>query len=336
MLLSIIIPVYNASKYLDDCLESVKKCPYKEWECILVNDGSTDESLKICKKYNQNDDRFLIINKKNEGVSSARNDGIVQAMGKYLMFLDADDYMDEKAWIAIWKEITEGIHEFVAYSYYTLYDSGRIVKEEFEFHGDELTDYNAIQEYMMASSKLNMCWGKLFCTETIKKHHILFRKDLKIGEDYIFVSDYFQNVKKCKLDNLPILYYRQHAESAMKKYDMRTRLKYMQTLFQYNKNCVIQLKNDVLLSKMYMYYLRMITNLFLEFAKYHKSKELYALYEIGLQEKFVLEVLNHVDSSLLPSKLKGMEYRMLKKKLLHRLVCYFRLKAKIALWQEKV
>ena len=90
-LISIVIPVYNAEKYLRACLDSVLAQTYKNWEAICVNDGSSDNSAKILEEYAAKDARFHIINQQNSGVSTARNTGLRQTTGKYIYFMDADD-----------------------------------------------------------------------------------------------------------------------------------------------------------------------------------------------------------------------------------------------------
>ena len=92
---SVIIPVYNVEKYLNQCLDSICVQTLKEIEIICINDGSTDNSWKILEKYAQNDSRFVIINKNNEGVSVARNTGISCAVGEFICFVDSDDYVDK-------------------------------------------------------------------------------------------------------------------------------------------------------------------------------------------------------------------------------------------------
>ena len=91
---SIIVPVYNNEEFLDKCLKSIINQTYKNLEIILINDGSKDNSLKIMKDYAIKDTRIIIIDKKNEGVSKARNDGIKKATGQYITFVDSDDYID--------------------------------------------------------------------------------------------------------------------------------------------------------------------------------------------------------------------------------------------------
>ena len=92
-MISVIVPVYNAEKYLKKCLDSLVNQSYKDLEIILVNDGSQDGSEKICKDYEEKDSRIILINKNNGGPSSARNSGIEKANGEYLSFIDSDDYL---------------------------------------------------------------------------------------------------------------------------------------------------------------------------------------------------------------------------------------------------
>ena len=91
--ISLIIPAYNVGKFLQQTLSSVQNQTWKDFEAICVNDGSSDDSLDIIKKFTKSDKRFKLLNKKNEGVSAARNDGVKIAQGKYIMFLDGDDYL---------------------------------------------------------------------------------------------------------------------------------------------------------------------------------------------------------------------------------------------------
>lgn len=93
-LISVIIPIYNKEKYLDNCLKSIINQSYKEIEIILINDGSTDSSEEICKRYKSKDNRIKLISTENRGAASARNTGIENAVGKYFSFIDADDYIE--------------------------------------------------------------------------------------------------------------------------------------------------------------------------------------------------------------------------------------------------
>lgn len=94
-LVSVIVPVYNAEKYLKKCMESILKQTYENIELILINDGSIDKSLDICNQFSKRDRRIRVIDKDNSGVSDTRNLGIMLAKGKYLCFVDSDDYIEE-------------------------------------------------------------------------------------------------------------------------------------------------------------------------------------------------------------------------------------------------
>lgn len=96
-MISIIIPVYNAERYLRQCIESLTAQTFKDWEAVLVNDGSRDNSLAICQEYASKDSRIRVIDKPNGGVSSARNTGLVAAQGDWITFMDSDDWLDDNA-----------------------------------------------------------------------------------------------------------------------------------------------------------------------------------------------------------------------------------------------
>ena len=105
--ISIIIPVYNVEKYLHECLDSIINQTFKDLEIICVDDGSTDKSSEILEEYEQKDKRFTVISQPNKGVSAARNRGMQQAKGKYIMFVDSDDYIASNACELIYNSAEE-------------------------------------------------------------------------------------------------------------------------------------------------------------------------------------------------------------------------------------
>ena len=94
-MISVIVPVYNAEEYLEECLESIKNQTYTNIEVILVNDGSTDGSKEICEQYCEKDNRFKLVNQENQGQSVARNLGVAESVGQFIMFVDSDDVVRE-------------------------------------------------------------------------------------------------------------------------------------------------------------------------------------------------------------------------------------------------
>ena len=116
-LVSIIVPVYNAEKHISDCLDSLLSQVFKDFEIILVDDGSKDCSGEICDRYAGKDSRVTVIHKENAGVSSARNKGIEQARGKYLVFVDSDDTVQPEYIGTLYKEITREDEDLVICGY---------------------------------------------------------------------------------------------------------------------------------------------------------------------------------------------------------------------------
>lgn len=325
--LSIIIPVYNAEAFLSRCAESIKKSDRLKIQCILVNDGSKDSSKDICENIAKKDERFHVVNKGNGGVSSARNTGLEYAEGKYIMFLDADDFLTEQA-LKLIEDYIKGDTQmdFAAFSHMTLFADGRKKQEAFEIAGDESKDFEEAKTLMYASSQFNACWGKLFRKELIAAYHVRFPEELSIGEDFVFVAEYFKHCKSSYISQQPVLYYRQHGESAMRKYTLKERLEYTQTLYDYNKSAVMEIKDDMLLQKMYNYYIRVLTNLFLEFSKRSKVFELSREYRKAFQLECVREFVTEAKLSQMKSY-KKVECFMLKKRMFKLLAFYFKLKS---------
>ena len=105
--ISVIVPVYNSEKYLEKCLDSIKSQTYTNLEIILIDDGSVDKSPSICDSYAKSDSRFIVIHKKNAGVSAARNDGLSRCIGDYITFVDSDDYIDNNMYSSMMKVADE-------------------------------------------------------------------------------------------------------------------------------------------------------------------------------------------------------------------------------------
>ncbi|MDU1910875.1 glycosyltransferase family 2 protein [Fusobacterium sp.] len=115
--ISVIIPVYNTEKYLEKCLNSVLKQTLKEIEIIIINDGSQDQSEKILERYNV-DQRIIVINKSNEGVSKARNIGLKMSKGKYIYYLDSDDYIEENMLLEMYNKTEKENLDIVVCDYW--------------------------------------------------------------------------------------------------------------------------------------------------------------------------------------------------------------------------
>lgn len=208
-LVSIIVPVYNTSKYLEKCLESLKNQTLKNIEIIVVDDGSTDESLKIAKKIAKDDKRIKVFHKQNGGLSSARNYGIEKATGDFIGFVDSDDYVEENMFETLLDMVIENNANMSICGWYVVENDERR-KCPFECDRTVLNDEQAIDMLLNHVSFDNFACNKLF-------HRSLF-DDIKfpVGELLEDLSTIYQLIHKAKrvvVDSVPLYYYVLHHNS---------------------------------------------------------------------------------------------------------------------------
>lgn len=193
MTVSIIIPVFNAESTIERCLASILCQSYKDFELIIIDDGSTDNSLLLCKKILSEDKRAIIVHQENRGVSTARNAGIRIAQGKWITFIDADDYIDSNY-----------LETFIARSE----DSDFLHANILTHSGDQIaanspittTHYDGPTQLRDLFPDINLYyigapWGKLYQKKIITNNNILFQEQISFGEDSRFVFQYLQFVK---------------------------------------------------------------------------------------------------------------------------------------------
>ncbi len=229
-IITIIVPVYNAEEYLDTCIESLVSQTYKNIEIIFVYNKSTDNSLQKLQQYQKSDERIQIIEKENEGVSAARNKGIALATGDYIMFVDADDWIDldncEKALIEIEKEQAD----ILMWSYIREFQNQSLRKEIFSEEKIVFSGANAkkihrrfigvLGEEMARPENADaLCtvWGKLYKRELIVNNHILFVNLQEIGtyEDGLFNLEVFHFARKIAYINQFYYHYRKTNSSSI-------------------------------------------------------------------------------------------------------------------------
>lgn len=193
--ISIIVPVYNVEKTVGRCVESIIAQTFKNIEILLIDDGSIDGSGTICDKYALKDARVKVIHKKNGGVGSARNVGLDNAIGKYVMFCDSDDYVEptwcEKMYNSI--EESDGFFSFCGYN--SVRASGEI-KNKKCMKSETSVSKKIIELYF--TELLYSVWNKIFALAEIKANNIRFDEALCKAEDSIFVLQYLQ----IKVDNI--------------------------------------------------------------------------------------------------------------------------------------
>lgn len=204
--ISIIVPIYNAEKYLNKCLDSLINQSKEELEFILVNDGSTDSTEEIIKSYK--DKRIKYFKNKNQGIGKTRNFGIEKATSKYIMFLDSDDYLEENACEELFNKVSSEKLDLAICDYYKLYEDGR--KEDEKLPSFENTTLKETPNLLL---DINLApWNKIYSRELITKNNIRFVENLKY-EDAPFVAECLDKAKKIGKVDLMLNAYIIHGNS---------------------------------------------------------------------------------------------------------------------------
>ena len=213
-LVSIIIPVYNAAPDLATCIESVRRQRYQHIEVLLVNDGSSDASLHICRMYAEHDPRFCVIDKKNSGVSATRNLAIERARGQYLQFVDSDDWLDANATRLLVERAEETGADLVI-SHFC-----RVVDDKISVHGflqsTRVMDQRLFARHLLdepSSFYYGVMWNKLYRRELIMAHDIRCNEALQWSEDFQFNLEYIRYAQTFCALQTPIYYYRKRSGS---------------------------------------------------------------------------------------------------------------------------
>ncbi len=206
-LVSIVVPVYNAEKYLMKCLESIKNQTLKDFECILVDDGSTDTSGFICDSFASGDDRFSVIHLVNGGVSRARNEGIKKARGEYIGFVDSDDWIDSDMFETLYRDAKNSNAEI---SICNIYEDN--VKNGF-------TEMNPVQAKICMFS--NDGFQGYSVNKLVKRElfdFFLYDERLKCYEDLVLFFQLFSKCTKVIWDARPFYHYFRHEGSLSTNY----------------------------------------------------------------------------------------------------------------------
>lgn len=209
MKISIIIPIYNAERYLKECLDSIIYQKYQNIELILINDGSIDNSDIICKDYARKDKRIKLIKQKNSGVSSARNVGINVSTGTVILFVDSDDLLEDGAIEKIVNCIEN--NDLLCYGYKELYKNScnnTVLEENFLINNDIF-----LKSVYLTKEVGGYLWNKCFRADIIKKNKILFDTNLHYCEDLVFVTEYLKYCKKVYYLNKTLYMYRMRKSS---------------------------------------------------------------------------------------------------------------------------
>ena len=210
-LISVIVPVYNVEEYLEKSLFSLLTQTYENLQVIIIDDGSTDNSGKVCDDYKTKDGRIEVYHIQNKGTANARNYGLNRAKGKYVYFFDPDDSLEPDALLILHEQIKKNGADLVECSYFKNFAN---VKEEVIHSKTKISGQKAIRSLLLWNGYLtSFCWDKLYIKEKIED--IRFDSKLKIGEDDLFVFEYLLKCTSVMVLDCPLYNYLIRENSAI-------------------------------------------------------------------------------------------------------------------------
>lgn len=211
--LSIIIPVYNCEKYLDECLESIFSQDFESFEIILVDDGSTDFSGVICDNYSKSNYNICSVHKKNGGIGSARNIGIKKSTGKYITFIDADDKLIDKKYLSSLIHNCDVDYVSAGITHQYISEDGIVVNEIAQTlqnsKGEKILE---LPDSFFVNGFFHSACTKCYSSEIIKANKLLFHC-CKVSEDSLFNIEYLSHIKSWRIIDCPGYGYQHQAQS---------------------------------------------------------------------------------------------------------------------------
>ena len=237
-MVSIIVPVYNAEEYISRCVDSILNQEYKDFELILVDDGSTDCSGQLIDDYAKADNRIVVIHKENGGVSHTRNLAIEHARGTYLQFLDSDDWITPDATKLLVRAAEENQCDLVIADFYRVV--GNRLSHKGDIDEDKMMTKEEFAEHMMenpADFYYGVLWNKLYRRDLIETYHL--RMDTRISwcEDFMFNLEYLLHTESVYALHAPIYYYLKRKGSLVSQgFGVSQTIKMKLTVFEYYDN----------------------------------------------------------------------------------------------------
>ena len=214
MTLSIIIPCYNVENFVQNCTESIVMQQGFDFEMIMINDGSKDNTLHVLENLAEKDFRIKVINQQNQGLSGARNTGIQNATGEYIMFIDADDWLEPNAFELILDKFNQ--EDLFCFSYNRVFEN-KVLPRDLKINGNHIA--SSIQRRIIGlidaelsdpsqTDALVTAWGKIYKTEIIRKNQIQFTDTKEIGtEDALFNIQYLEHALTAQVLDKPLYNY---------------------------------------------------------------------------------------------------------------------------------
>lgn len=250
-LVSIIVPVFNAEKTIERCINSILGQTYKDFELLLLDDGSTDQSGRICDEYAEKDARIRVLHKENSGVSDTRNQGISIAEGEYLQFLDSDDWITPEATTVFVRSMIEYQCDMVIADFYRVI--GERVSQKGDIEKEGMLDRSGYAASMLqkpADFYYGVLWNKFYKRSIIEEHQI--RMDISIDwcEDFLFNMEYIRYAHAIYVLKIPVYYYVKTKGSLVSQgISMKKTIQMKRTVFEHYNNFYKEVFDDAAYEK---------------------------------------------------------------------------------------
>ncbi|MEK4201234.1 glycosyltransferase family 2 protein [Cytobacillus sp. FSL K6-0265] len=240
---SVVIPVYNAADYLEECIQSLLRQSLQQCEFIFVNDGSIDHSQQLIEAYQEKDHRIKLLNQENHGVSYARNNGIEMAKGEYIGFMDADDTIKDNTYQHVYQLANQFDSEVVIFHLVEEINGiQRVIRYPFpmqaKLHTKDIQEF--IIPYMLQKEDFNSVCNKIYRRETLNKHRLKFPINEVLGEDGQFNWSFFLCAKSAIYSDFPGYFYREVTGSATR--NLQEKNYFLHALRSYQRNIPDQIQ----------------------------------------------------------------------------------------------
>lgn len=272
---SLIIPVYNVENYLEQCLNSIINQAFNDYEVIIINDGSTDNSLSLCELFALKHKHVKLINQKNQGLSSARNSGMAMASGKYIWFVDSDDYIQKNSLEILYNHLSESFLDVLGFSNYHFIEETQLLRENnINSESIILSNLELIEQNLLFEIAP---WIYIYKHDFLKEHTINFREDIKIHEDEFYLIEVLSKLKSIKFIADRLYIYRIRVNSLMRSNRKLDKLySFAQLIYYFN-----ELKNK-----------KYLCEYFWNSKIYHTIQSYYSLYFEMKQEHLNASIQN--------------------------------------------
>ncbi|WP_026506009.1 glycosyltransferase family 2 protein [Butyrivibrio sp. NC3005] len=232
-LISVVVPVYQCSNTIDDCLQSILSQTYSNIEILIIDDGSTDSTAKKVLSYTKNDKRIKLFTQTRQGVSVARNRGIEHAKGNYIVFIDGDDFVQKDYIYKMWSIIKKSQTDLVICGYNRLIYDVTIPQKPL-LRNSNLTSKEFIKMTLIDPGHhyFGVVWNKMFCLDVIKKNRVYFHSDITLGEDFVFLLEYLLFINNVRIIHNKLYFYRYQNRNSLSRIYCKNR-----------KDCQLELEN---------------------------------------------------------------------------------------------